>query len=151
MRLELEITHRCNKNCRLCDHRIATSDYDYLTIEQYWQILDAARPLWGPDRGSNVDIRQPGDFDGVLLIGGEPLMHPHFVDLADMSENYSICWSGSSKSIPAGMMVSWRTFRTCPTLQCVLTARSGIPMTTPDWTRRQRGGWPNTASARCAW
>ena len=67
MRLELEITHRCNKNCELCDHRIATSDYDYLVPEQYWQILKGVKP---------------GDFDSVLLIGGEPLMHPQFVDLA---------------------------------------------------------------------
>ena len=63
MRLELEITHRCNKNCPLCDHRIASSDYDYMTDEQYWQIVGSIHR---------------GDFDAVLLIGGEPLMHPKF-------------------------------------------------------------------------
>jgi len=66
MRLELEITHRCNKNCPNCDHRIATSDYDYLVPEQYRQIRNSV---------------QPWDFDSVLLIGGEPLMHPLFVEL----------------------------------------------------------------------
>lgn len=66
MRLELEITHRCNKMCRLCDHRIATSPYDHLTWGQYRRIRDAA--------GS--------DFEKVLFIGGEPLMHPYFDTLA---------------------------------------------------------------------
>lgn len=66
MRLEMEITHRCNKNCELCDHRIATSPYDYLTWRQFGAIVKAAG----------------GDFDRVLLIGGEPLVHPFFQSLA---------------------------------------------------------------------
>ena len=44
MRLELEITHRCNKNCPLCDHRIASSDYDYLfNLIQGMEVLEAFR------------------------------------------------------------------------------------------------------------
>lgn len=61
--LQLEITHLCNQYCRLCDHRIRYSDYKYLTKEQYRYI---------------VSCIEPGDFDSVQFIGGEPLCHPHF-------------------------------------------------------------------------
>jgi len=66
MRLELEITHRCNKMCKLCDHRITSSPYDYLSWGQFAAIMEAAGD----------------DFDRALLIGGEPLVHPSFATLA---------------------------------------------------------------------
>lgn len=66
--LQLEITHLCNKRCLLCDHRIRSSDYKYLTKEQYGHLISCI----GPD-----------DFDSVQFIGGEPLCHPHFDWLVD--------------------------------------------------------------------
>lgn len=66
--LQLEITHLCNKNCLLCDHRIRHSDYTYLTKEQYCYL---------------VSCMEPGDIDAVQFRGGEPLCHPHFDWLVD--------------------------------------------------------------------
>ena len=66
--IELEITHRCNKMCELCDHRIRTSSYDHLTRAQYKYIVSC--------------IEQPEEMHSVLLTGGEPLCHPDFKWLA---------------------------------------------------------------------
>ncbi len=59
-----EITHRCNKGCELCDHRIATSGYAGLGLEQYRELISRV--------GDRRSIRT------VRLIGGEPLCHPDF-------------------------------------------------------------------------
>lgn len=60
---EFEVTHKCNKNCKHCDHRISTSDYE-LRFKDYKYVVD----LIG-DRDS---------IESVFLIGGEPLCHPEF-------------------------------------------------------------------------
>jgi organic radical activating enzyme len=57
----LEITHKCNRMCDLCDHRIATSKYKYMTKEDYLMIADCLK---------NSRIH------AIRLIGGEPLVHP---------------------------------------------------------------------------
>jgi len=58
---EFEITHRCNKNCKLCDHRIATSDY-HMTLEDYDYVIER--------------IGDTSNIVSVLIIGGEPTVHP---------------------------------------------------------------------------
>lgn len=67
--LELEITHRCNKNCPLCDHRIKYSDFDYLSVEEYKYIEYCL---------------EEDKIKTILLIGGEPLMHPNFAELSSL-------------------------------------------------------------------
>jgi len=62
--LQFEITHICNRNCELCDHRIRYSDYKYLTKEEYKYLVSCV--------GDCESIRK------ILLIGGEPLCHPDF-------------------------------------------------------------------------
>ena len=66
MLVAFEITHRCNKYCPHCSHKIKTSNYDYLTLEDY-KIL-------------TLKIL-PKQITELRLIGGEPLMHPHFKEL----------------------------------------------------------------------
>jgi len=66
--LQFEITHICNHNCELCDHRIRYSDYKYLTKDEYQYIVSCI--------GDTRDIKK------ILLIGGEPLCHPDFEWLA---------------------------------------------------------------------
>lgn len=61
--LDFEITHRCNKYCRLCDHRCSTSSYE-MSLEQYDYVVELV--------GRRDEIRT------VLIIGGEPLTHPDF-------------------------------------------------------------------------
>jgi hypothetical protein len=63
--LQLEITHACNLRCRLCDHRIRSSQYSGLTRSTYRWI--------GHCLGSFRD-----EITRVVLTGGEPLVHPEF-------------------------------------------------------------------------
>lgn len=62
--LEFEVTHLCNQYCPLCDHRILTSSYKNLTKEEYNHIAGC--------------IIEKDEIKSILLIGGEPLLHPHF-------------------------------------------------------------------------
>lgn len=62
-RLGLEITHLCNQYCPLCDHRILSSDYKYLTLDEYDYIRSCVNP---------------NDVTAITVIGGEPLCHPQF-------------------------------------------------------------------------
>jgi hypothetical protein len=66
MNIALDITHRCNKSCPLCNQRVQDSDYDFLTWYQYDQLLST---LWG----RSVTF--------LRLTGGEPLLHPNFAAL----------------------------------------------------------------------
>ncbi len=62
-RIQFEITHDCNQNCPLCDHRVGSSQYTGMTQAQYQHVvacLDTAR------------------FEIADLTGGEPLVHPEF-------------------------------------------------------------------------
>ena len=62
-RVQFEITHECNQNCPLCDHRIKFSRYRGMTPKDYGYIVSCL----GPSRFRTAD-----------LIGGEPLVHPKF-------------------------------------------------------------------------
>jgi len=66
MKIGLDITHRCNKHCPLCNQRVQTSDYDFLTWPQYDRLVSALQ-------GKRVTF--------LNLTGGEPLLHPHFATL----------------------------------------------------------------------
>ena len=66
--LQFEITHSCNQNCPLCDHRIASSQYAGMTQAQYHRVVAC------------LDTNR---FELVDLIGGEPLTHPEFHWLAE--------------------------------------------------------------------
>lgn len=61
--VDFEITHTCNLNCPLCDHRIATSGYAGLTREEYGHIRLCL--------GSFCN-----EAKRVVVTGGEPMTHP---------------------------------------------------------------------------
>lgn len=63
MKIGLEITHLCNRHCKLCDHRIGTSKFTYLTKEEYKSISQMLQVQY---------------IERIKIIGGEPLVHPHF-------------------------------------------------------------------------
>jgi organic radical activating enzyme len=71
--LEFEITHLCNQYCPLCDHRISTSSYKNLTKDDYNYIVNC--------------ITDREKIKSILLIGGEPLLHPHFEWLVNRMRN----------------------------------------------------------------
>lgn len=73
-RLEFEITHRCNKHCDGCSHRILTSSYGFMSRQEYRHIV------------SCVD---PDEICEIMVIGGEPLLHPDLYWLvASMVEDF---------------------------------------------------------------
>ncbi len=61
--IDFEITHRCNKRCRLCDHRCPTSDYE-MSLDDYNHVSERV------GNRSSIGV--------VLVIGGEPLTHPDY-------------------------------------------------------------------------
>lgn len=58
---ELEITHLCDKMCNMCSHRIATSNFKFISQEELHKVLDCFKP---------------NQIKSILIIGGEPLCHP---------------------------------------------------------------------------
>jgi len=90
-RLEFEVTHRCNKNCKLCSHRVSTSDYDYLTRTDYEYIVSC--------------IEDKNRINSIYIIGGEPLMHPEIEWLIErMKKDFSgamISLSTNGKLLPS--------------------------------------------------
>jgi len=61
--LQFEVTHKCNKMCSFCDHRIAHgTKYVDLTKDEYKYILDC--------------ISHKDKIKKIWLGGGEPLMYP---------------------------------------------------------------------------
>jgi len=63
---EFEITHLCNKQCDMCSHRIKTSSFTYIEPES----LDYVLSCFSKEYIKNVKK--------VLIIGGEPLLHPYY-------------------------------------------------------------------------
>lgn len=68
---EFEVTHRCNKNCKHCSHRISTSDYE-LTLDDYHYVVKQI---------IKKQLYYENKFRSVFLIGGEPLCHPDYEQL----------------------------------------------------------------------
>jgi hypothetical protein len=61
--VDFEITHACNLNCPLCDHRISSSGYAGLSREGYAHIRGCLGTFC-------EEVRRVG------ITGGEPLTHP---------------------------------------------------------------------------
>jgi radical SAM protein with 4Fe4S-binding SPASM domain len=70
--LELQITDRCNLQCRHC--YIGESSHQDLSMEQIQRVLEAFEEIQG--------LR-------LLLSGGEPLLHPRFWEINDILQNYA--------------------------------------------------------------
>ena len=74
--LQFEITHKCNKHCAGCNHRISTSPMPDMSIGDLDYVL------------SRLSAGDTDEIDTVELIGGEPLMHDHFCDLVYILDIY---------------------------------------------------------------
>lgn len=90
MDIDFEITHLCNKHCPSCSHRIDTSDFTYVTLEEMKEVLDC--------------FSIPEIVSNILIIGGEPLCHPHYKRIIRMIEkkfrNSRIIISTNGKLLP---------------------------------------------------
>lgn len=74
--LQFEITHKCNKNCDGCNHRISTSNMpDMDTNDLIYVLLCLSRK----------DIEE---IKSIELIGGEPLMHQRLNDIVGLLNDF---------------------------------------------------------------
>ncbi len=68
-RAEFEITHICNKMCAMCSHRIATSNFKYVSYTEMCRILS---------------FFKPNQIKSIRAIGGEPLSHPQYQEILNL-------------------------------------------------------------------
>jgi 7,8-dihydro-6-hydroxymethylpterin dimethyltransferase len=81
------ITSACNLDCPICYVHNKNEDAFHMGTEEYRQILEHLRQ----DQGGDVDL--------VNFTGGEPTLHPHFLELLEISREagvhrVSICTNG---------------------------------------------------------
>ncbi|MBD3159008.1 MAG: radical SAM protein [Candidatus Lokiarchaeota archaeon] len=69
---DISISNRCNNNCPFC-YRNSTPDGPLISIEEYEMILE----------------QLPTTFQ-VALGGGEPTLHPDFIDILELTREYDI-------------------------------------------------------------
>jgi len=84
-RLEIEITTKCNLKCYNCDRscRQAPSN-EYMTIEQIKYFVAES---------IKTDIKWPF----IVIIGGEPTLHPNIYEVCDILIDYKIKHSPNTK------------------------------------------------------
>ena len=65
-----EITNHCNKNCKYCT-KMTGDKYEirYTKLEDYEHVI------------SCINKKDRDNFRKVVITGGEPLLHPHFIKL----------------------------------------------------------------------
>lgn len=78
MRVELEITLRCNRACPTCN--IHCNLFDFIPLDD----LDTDMTLEQVDRFCWEVINKGKRLRQVSIIGGEPLLHPEFATIVDM-------------------------------------------------------------------
>lgn len=64
--LSVDLTHRCNLNCSFCWKFVRQRKFDYMTEEQLDDFCKYFRDV---------------PFSRLRVVGGEPLLHPHFFDV----------------------------------------------------------------------
>ena len=72
-RAEFEITHICDKMCDNCSHRIKTSNFTSISFKDMIKVLKC--------------FKKPKQIKSILVIGGEPLCHPHLQGTLELIRN----------------------------------------------------------------
>lgn len=80
-KLELHLEARCNLSCSACSRAsfLAKHPMERLTLADVTEVfrqVDELRPRWTPR---------------VIIIGGEPTLHPQFLEICKMSVEWSRC------------------------------------------------------------
>lgn len=68
----LVVTHECNKHCPFCIDKYR-GNYEYITLTNVIKALEKAKELKLKD---------------ILIIGGEPTLHPNIVEIAHLIKSY---------------------------------------------------------------
>lgn len=84
-KIELEITTKCNLNCFQCDRscRQAPSD-EYMPVEQIKHFI-------------HESIRAGKKWAFIVIIGGEPTLHPNIYEICDILIDYKLKHSPNTK------------------------------------------------------
>ena len=72
---EIHITDHCNLNCKSCSHWAPVADEFYISIENFTKDLTRMKEL------------TQAYVDRVVLLGGEPLLHPQIIELIEITSN----------------------------------------------------------------
>jgi radical SAM protein with 4Fe4S-binding SPASM domain len=74
---DISISNHCSKGCSFC-YRNSTNNNSFMTLEEYSYVLDSLRhPKWG-------NVFQ------IALGGGEPLEHPDFIEIINITHSRNI-------------------------------------------------------------
>jgi len=79
-RLEINVTHHCNLSCKGCSHLSPYLPRFFISPDQLYKELSLLSKYCEPER--------------ISLVGGEPLLHPDFLDVVKVARS-----SGISKRI----------------------------------------------------
>jgi len=103
-KIELEITTKCNMKCYHCDRscRQAPSD-ELMTLEQIKYFVD-----------ESVKANKKWSF--IVLIGGEPTLHPDIYEICNIIINYKLKYSPNTKITISTNGVSPKTKETLANL-----------------------------------
>ena len=71
----IEITNHCNLECPVCI--VQNNDNYHMTVEEFTAVIDGL-------------IRKEGRLDTINLSGGEPTIHPRFLELLDLARRPEI-------------------------------------------------------------
>lgn len=73
---QVSIAKHCNLNCAMCNHFAPLSEESFLDIEVFKKDIERMSELFG------------GEADGILLLGGEPLLNPDIDKYIKIARHY---------------------------------------------------------------
>lgn len=76
LNFEVSLAEHCNLNCQSCNHFSPLAEKKFLDVSEYEMELRRLTELFGKKIGR------------VMLVGGEPLLHPRLEDIMDISRQY---------------------------------------------------------------
>lgn len=125
--LYMEITNACNLKCIHCYNDSGHKQADELTLKELYQVIDEAKKL------------------GVLRItisGGEPLVHPHFFEIAEYIRDQGL----ELELFTNGTLITKKVARKLKDL-AFLQVSVSLDSVTPeihDFFRGRKGAWKKT-------
>ena len=76
IRFEVHITEHCNLNCKYCFHFSPLAKEEYLSLEEFERDMARLSTLFD------------GVMQEILLLGGEPLLHPEVTQFIKLTRQY---------------------------------------------------------------
>lgn len=88
---QIHIVEHCNLNCRGCYHFSPLAEEEYLGLEEYTKDIRRLAELF------------QGEMDQIMLLGGEPLLHPQIAEFLRTTRQYFP--KGTIKILSNGILV----------------------------------------------